>query len=370
MARIRSVKPSFWDDEKLAPMPPLERLVFLGLVTRLADDAGRLIDNVKAIDGALFSRTSDTSERPLEQLAAAGLILRYTSANGQNLIQLAGWKRHQVIAKPSKYVLPAPPRQLAATQEVESTANNSPEKILGINKSSGSEKEVGEGGRNKEREVGEGEIPKPPAVSPSLDSTEPTPLVDPPLLPHLPASVDPMPFLGAFYSRDCAPQRQVSVVRQLREALTPQGCRISHGVTVRTTPEVMQRGLDDLVRRKASIKKPDAAVVVLMKMLKEGRVNLDVNEHGETATEAASAREKASAAEDEAIHTARRERAATWAKRNPEAVQHITHRVDLRYGGKPVDGFKRAVYEQEILAACLKASENGTAPTLPAEAIA
>lgn len=107
MARIRSIKPEFWHDEKLAPLPPITRLVYLGLISQ-ADDAGRLVDNVRLIDGLLFPETEESSRESLETLARLGRILRYTSASGQRLIQVVGWDKHQKVQKPSAYVLPAP----------------------------------------------------------------------------------------------------------------------------------------------------------------------------------------------------------------------------------------------------------------------
>jgi hypothetical protein len=109
MPRIRTVKPEFWGDEKLAPMAPIDRLVFLGLLS-FADDAGRLLDNEKAIDGFVFPESSDTSRESLMRLAEIGRIVRYVSDSGQRLIQVSNWKRHQRIEHPSKYVLPGPAR--------------------------------------------------------------------------------------------------------------------------------------------------------------------------------------------------------------------------------------------------------------------
>lgn len=107
MPRIRSIKPEFWQDEKLAPMRPIDRLVFVGLIS-MADDAGRLIDNLKAIDGFLFSETADSASESLGLLARTGRILRYTSSSGQRLIQLMGWAKHQRVEKPGLFILPAP----------------------------------------------------------------------------------------------------------------------------------------------------------------------------------------------------------------------------------------------------------------------
>lgn len=108
MARIRTIKPEFWSDEKMAFMTPLERLVFLGLIS-LADDAGRLLDNVKQLDGLLFPETEDTCRDALEKLAKFDRIIRYESESGQRLIQVVNWSRHQKVDHPNQYVLPAPP---------------------------------------------------------------------------------------------------------------------------------------------------------------------------------------------------------------------------------------------------------------------
>lgn len=107
MARIRTIKPEFWGDEKLASLPALTRLVFLGLIS-LADDQGRLLDNVKFLDGQLFPSSDDSCAGSLDTLAALFRIKRYTSDSGQPLIQILNWHKHQKVDKPAKYSLPAP----------------------------------------------------------------------------------------------------------------------------------------------------------------------------------------------------------------------------------------------------------------------
>lgn len=101
MARIRTIKPEFWADEKLGPLPPLERLVFLGLVSQ-ADDAGRLVDSVRLLDGLLFGQTDDSCAVALDTLSSVGVIQRGTTASGQRVIQIVGWSKHQKVDKPSR----------------------------------------------------------------------------------------------------------------------------------------------------------------------------------------------------------------------------------------------------------------------------
>lgn len=110
MPRIRTIKPEFWADEKLAPLSPVHRLVFLGLIS-MADDAGRLLDNVKSIDGFVFPDTDDSSRESLNVLAQLARIERYTSESGQRIIQVVGWSKHQRVDKPSRHCLPAYSRE-------------------------------------------------------------------------------------------------------------------------------------------------------------------------------------------------------------------------------------------------------------------
>lgn len=110
MARIRTFKPEFWGDEKLSPLPPIHRLVFLGLISQ-ADDAGRLVDNVRTLDGLLFPETKDSCADSLAILAELERIVRYRSPSGQRLIQIRNWEEHQKVKNPSPYVLPAPPKE-------------------------------------------------------------------------------------------------------------------------------------------------------------------------------------------------------------------------------------------------------------------
>lgn len=83
----------------MAPLDPLTRLVFLGLIS-IADDAGRLLDSVKLIDGILFAYTDDSSREPLAKLARMGRIERGETASGQRIIQIANW-HHQRIDHPN-----------------------------------------------------------------------------------------------------------------------------------------------------------------------------------------------------------------------------------------------------------------------------
>ncbi len=53
MARIRSIKPSFWGSQEAANMSRDARLLTLGLVSH-ADDDGRFLGSIASINGAVF----------------------------------------------------------------------------------------------------------------------------------------------------------------------------------------------------------------------------------------------------------------------------------------------------------------------------
>jgi hypothetical protein len=100
MARIRTIKPEFWTDEKLGPMSPVTRLVFLGLIS-MADDMGRVVHNVKMVDAFVFPWTDDTCADAIETLCEAGRLRSGLTASGQRVLEIAHWKKHQKIDKPN-----------------------------------------------------------------------------------------------------------------------------------------------------------------------------------------------------------------------------------------------------------------------------
>jgi len=84
----------------MAPLSPIDRFVFLGLIS-MADDAGRLLDNVKVIDAFIFPVTNDTCRESLANLSRIARIERGTTASGQPVIQIVGWTRHQKVDHPN-----------------------------------------------------------------------------------------------------------------------------------------------------------------------------------------------------------------------------------------------------------------------------
>jgi hypothetical protein len=94
MARIRTVTPGLFDDPDVGALPAAVRWLFVGLFTQ-ADREGRLADEPRRIKIRLCAYDDDTdTDAALDQLAAAGFILRY-EVEGKHYIQIRTFTKHQ-----------------------------------------------------------------------------------------------------------------------------------------------------------------------------------------------------------------------------------------------------------------------------------
>lgn len=113
MARIRSVKPEFWIDRKLARQLSRDaRLLYIGL-WNFADEHARLIGDPFYVKGQVFpyddDLTPDGIEKLIEELITARRAVRY-EIDGEPYLFLPMLRRHQRLESekvPSR--LPAPP---------------------------------------------------------------------------------------------------------------------------------------------------------------------------------------------------------------------------------------------------------------------
>jgi hypothetical protein len=109
-ARIRTIKPDFWDDDKVASVSRPARLTFLGLISAMSDDEGRCRGNPRVVRAAAYPLDDDVSadeiDSHLEELRKQRLIVRY-AINGQQYIQVVNFTRHQRIQKPSPSQIPS-----------------------------------------------------------------------------------------------------------------------------------------------------------------------------------------------------------------------------------------------------------------------
>ncbi len=112
MARIRSIKPSIWTDEKFISLSRDARLLVLGMISH-ADDEGRLFASIAKLAGDIFP--ADDLKPGLvrqwrDEIATTGLAVVY-QVNGVEYAVFPNWSKHQRISKPQPSILPAPPHR-------------------------------------------------------------------------------------------------------------------------------------------------------------------------------------------------------------------------------------------------------------------
>lgn len=106
MARIRTIKPDFWTDEKIVELSFEARLFFIGS-WNFADDNGNLQRSAKKLKMQIFPADALDCEPLIQSLMAHGLLSEY-EVNGEKYLHIKGFTAHQVINRPSKTGLPVP----------------------------------------------------------------------------------------------------------------------------------------------------------------------------------------------------------------------------------------------------------------------
>lgn len=106
MARIRTIKPDFWTDEKLTECSLSARLLFIGTLN-FADDNGNLQASAKKLKMQIFPADNIDCQPLLDELIHHGILNEY-SMNGEKFLNIKNFKKHQVINRPSKSNIPQP----------------------------------------------------------------------------------------------------------------------------------------------------------------------------------------------------------------------------------------------------------------------
>ncbi|MCA3109856.1 MAG: conserved phage C-terminal domain-containing protein [Rhodocyclaceae bacterium] len=108
MPRIRSIKPEFWQDTRMAAQPALVRLVFVCLWS-MADDEGRIEGDAASVwRFGSFREDSRDVANALASLISLRRVLAY-EVDGNPYFQIVNWTKHQKVDKPSKSKFPSPP---------------------------------------------------------------------------------------------------------------------------------------------------------------------------------------------------------------------------------------------------------------------
>lgn len=115
MARIRSIKPTFFLDSDMSSLSPMARIFFIGLWC-LADREGRLKDKPRELGVQLipYDLPKADPEALLNELAPR-FLLRY-QVEGKGYIYIRGFHKHQRPANSEPASdLPEPPSDILAT---------------------------------------------------------------------------------------------------------------------------------------------------------------------------------------------------------------------------------------------------------------
>jgi len=110
MASRRMIASDIFEDEFVGNLSYFERLLWIGMITSVADDQGRLMDNPALIRAKvfLFDNVSDKEvEAALHKLNVANKIVRYVDGT-KKLIQIIKWWKYQSPSwsNPSKHIAP------------------------------------------------------------------------------------------------------------------------------------------------------------------------------------------------------------------------------------------------------------------------
>jgi len=101
MARIRTIKPEFWQNEHLARLCPESRLLAIALLNH-ADDHGYFVATHQIVRAACFPFDEDSSNvrRGLDELSNIGWIKVRKAPDGRLLGKVVNFKVHQRVDRP------------------------------------------------------------------------------------------------------------------------------------------------------------------------------------------------------------------------------------------------------------------------------
>lgn len=106
MARIRTIKPEIWTDEKLTECSLSARLLFIGMLN-FADDNGNQAYSAKRLKMQIFPADVIDTQPLLDELLAQGVVIAY-SVDDEKFLHIKGFRQHQVINRPSSTRIPQP----------------------------------------------------------------------------------------------------------------------------------------------------------------------------------------------------------------------------------------------------------------------
>lgn len=284
MARIRTIKPAFWTDEKLATISRANRLTFIGVISACADDDGRFKANPKLVRAAIYPLDDDVAsgvvEGELAQLVELEL-LRFYDVKGERYGVVVNWYSHQRIEKKSKSILPAPPDGYQTPPVAFREGNRkapTPE---------------AEAEREVEAEIGSGAGAR----------SEENPLAR---------------WLARFYG-DAGAERQAEVRAQLAALWQGESVKLKQTPVKAKNTEHLTRKAAEMLEVGFTLRDKSKAIVILLQKLGDPEKDANGNLPGEAMAAAAKREEQLA----DVYETDRKKAIAVWEKANPAEVVTI-----------------------------------------------
>lgn len=129
MARQRTIKPAFFEDEKLGEISPIARLLFIGMWV-FADDWGVVKGHPVWLKSNIFPYddiATPVFETHLSHLVKTGMVEPFEH-HGQKFLYIKNFNRHQQVQYPSKSLRnPSPPSDICSNSMTKKTV---PQPIL------------------------------------------------------------------------------------------------------------------------------------------------------------------------------------------------------------------------------------------------
>lgn len=148
MARIRTVKPDYWTDERVGECSVSARLLFIAC-WNFSDDHGGLDRSAKQLKAQAFPYDAIDCEPLVQELLNAGLLVEY-SVDCKTYLHIKGFRKHQKVEKPAKPRVPVYEPSLNSRGVL---TESSPSPHLGVAVSSLEGKGMEGKGREEEREM-------------------------------------------------------------------------------------------------------------------------------------------------------------------------------------------------------------------------
>lgn len=181
MARIRSIKPEFFANEKLSALPTDTHLLAVALLC-YADDEGYFNANPGLVRAQCLPLREDSRSVPvmLTELSNVGYLEFANSADGKSLGRVAKFLEHQVINKPT-------PSKIKRLWPISEYSRSTP---VVVPDECGWEQGTGNRERNREQGVESPPVSNPEPVTPSEPPTPATKPVALKPIPPKPATTD------------------------------------------------------------------------------------------------------------------------------------------------------------------------------------